>query len=146
MTRTMCASAWVAASLVLVGLPAAQAQSLYRCGNTFSQTPCAADAASARVSGSAAPDAAPAAPGGTVCANEGVAQMRFPDPESTRVLAVRKAGTEVIQYAGKPMAARRYNVIFNTRGANGAYLGERAFACYLSEDERRVLKVGAPAN
>lgn len=141
MTRTLL-NLCVAACLSLAGTGAVQAQTLYRCGNTYSQTPCAADAAPARISAGAAPDAASASQGSTVCANEGVAQMRFPDPESTRILSVSRAGTEVIQYAGKPLAARRYNLTLNTKGPSGAYLGERVYTCYLSEDERRVLKVG----
>ena len=122
---------------------AAGAQTLYRCGNTYSQTPCAADAASARVSANAAPDAATGSAGPELCASEGIAQLGFADPESTRVRSVTRAGTEVIQYAGKPMAARRYNLVINTRNSQGAYPGERSYPCYLSEDERRVLKVGS---
>ncbi len=54
---------------------------------------------------------------------------------------VTKAGAEAIQYAGKAVAARKYHLTINTKNSRGAYTGERAYACYLSEDERRVLKV-----
>ncbi|MET0333433.1 MAG: hypothetical protein ABW190_04115 [Rhizobacter sp.] len=121
----------------------AGAQTLYRCGNTYSQTPCAADAASARLSANAAPDVAAGSGGQELCASEGVAQLGFPDPESTRVRSITRAGTEVIQYAGKALAARRYNMVLNTKNSSGAYTGERSYHCYLSEDERRVLKVGS---
>ncbi|MBC7995088.1 MAG: hypothetical protein H7Z15_17805, partial [Rhizobacter sp.] len=118
-------------------------QQLYRCGNTYSQTPCAPDAASARISAGAAPAPAPGAVGKDVCATDGVARMNFPDPESTRIRSVTKAGAEVIQYAGKPMAARKYQLAINTKDHAGAYTGDRVYLCYLSEDERRVLKVDA---
>lgn len=121
----------------------AQSQQLYRCGNTFSQTPCAPDAASARMSAGAAPEPATGAAGKDVCATTGVSQMNFPDPESTRIRTVTKAGAEVIQYAGKPIVARKYQLAINTKDHAGAYTGERTYLCYLSEDERRVLKVDA---
>ncbi|MBX3621081.1 MAG: hypothetical protein KF891_14015 [Rhizobacter sp.] len=130
------------AACLSLGAASAPSQTLYRCGSTYSQTPCAADAAPARISAGAAPDAPAASAGADVCASAGVAQLRFPDPESTRVVSVRKAGTEVIQYAGKSLAARRYDITLNTKGASGAYLGERVYACYLSEDEHRLLQVG----
>jgi hypothetical protein len=118
------------------------AQTLYRCGNTYSQVPCAPDAASARVS-AAAPDTVPGTSGKELCATEGVNQLRFPDPDSTRIVAITKAGSEAIPYAGKHVAARKYQLVINTRNAVGAYAGEQAYFCYLSEDERRVLKVDA---
>jgi hypothetical protein len=119
----------------------AQSQQLYRCGNTYSQVPCAPGAASARISAGAAPDPVAASAGKDVCANEGVAQMNFPDPESTRIRSVTKVGSEVIQYAGQPIAVRKYRVTLNTKSEVGAYTGDRSYLCYLSEDERRVLKV-----
>ena len=121
----------------------AHAQQLYRCGNTYSQVPCAPGAASARISAGAAPEPVAGMVGKDVCASDGVAQMNFPDPESTRIRSVTKEGSEVIQYAGKPIAARKYRLTLNTRNEVGAYTGDRSYLCYLSEDERRVLKVDA---
>ncbi len=116
-------------------------QQLYRCGNTYSQTPCAPDAAPARISAGAAPEQAAGSSGKELCATEGVALMGFPDPQSTRVQSVSKSGAEAIQYAGKPIAARKYQITLNTKNEVGAYSGDRVYVCYLSEDERRVLKV-----
>ena len=135
-------STWLIAFASLCAWPTvAGAQQLYRCGNTYSQTPCAADAASMRISPGAAPEQAPGASGKDLCASDGVAQLHFPDPDSTRIQSVTKAGSEAIQYAGKPIAARKYHLAINTKDGNGAYTGERVYVCYLSEDERRVLKV-----
>ena len=119
----------------------AGAQQLYRCGNTYSQTPCAVDATPARISAGTAPEQAPGASGKDLCSSDGVAQLHFPDPDSTRIQSVTKAGSEAIQYAGKPIAARKYHLAINTKDGNGAYTGDRVYVCYLSEDERRVLKV-----
>ncbi|MEO8153992.1 MAG: hypothetical protein ABI605_13040 [Rhizobacter sp.] len=132
----------ILAFAALFALPiTAPAQQLYRCGNTYSQTPCAPDAAPARISAGAAPEQAVGSSGKELCASEGVAQLRFPDPESTRVQSVVKAGAEVIRYADKPIAARKFNLVINTKDGAGAYTGDRSYVCYLSEDERRVLRV-----
>ncbi|HEX3139873.1 MAG TPA: hypothetical protein VHQ87_07450 [Rhizobacter sp.] len=117
------------------------AQTLYRCGNTYSQTPCAADAASAHLSAGVAPDVAPGLSGKDLCATEGVIQLGFSDPESRRVGAVTRAGSEAIPYAGKAIAVRKYHLNINAKNAAGMYTGEQTYVCYLSEDERRVLKV-----
>lgn len=138
------ASTSVLAFAALCAWPTATlSQQLYRCGNTYSQTPCAPDAAPARISADAAPEQAAGSSGKELCASEGVAQMQFSDPQSTRIRSVVKAGAEVIQYAGKPIAARKYHITLNTRNEVGAYVGDRVYLCYLSEDERRVLKVDA---
>lgn len=136
-----CLGVALATGLLAATAPAG-AQTLYRCGNTYSQTPCAADAASARMSSSAPPDAAPGAAGRELCASDGVARLGLPDPEAVRVRSVTRAGTEVIQYAGKPIAARHYVLVLNAKNAQGGYDGDRRYSCYLSEDERRVLQVG----
>lgn len=124
----------------LLAMPTgAPAQTLYRCGNTYSQVPCAADAASARMSSHT--PAVP--PGREVCTTEGLARLGLPDPEGVKIVSVQRAGTEVIQYAGKSLVARRYDMALNPRNAHGAYTGVQHFACYLSEDEQRVLRVDA---
>jgi hypothetical protein len=43
------------------------AQELYRCGNTYSQTPCGANAATVRSHGDAVADTAPGPRGGELC-------------------------------------------------------------------------------
>lgn len=122
----------------------AHAEQLYRCGNTYSQTPCAADATVKKLPSSAAPDAAAGLQGEALCATEGVLRMGVPDPEGARIIGVTKLGTEVIQYADKPTAARKFAVRLNPRNAHGGYGGEQVFHCFLSEDGHRVLAVGNP--
>jgi hypothetical protein len=72
-----------------------------------------------------------------------MARLALPDPEGVKIVSVQRAGTEVIQYAGKSLVARRYDMALNPRNAYGAYTGVQHFACYLSEDEQRVLRVDA---
>ena len=122
----------------------ASAEQLYRCGNTYSQTPCAADATAKKLPSSAAPDAPPGLQGESLCASEGVLRLGLADPEGARVIGVAQRGTEVIQYADRPTAARKFAVRINPRNAQGGYAGEQVFFCFLSEDGRRVLAVGNP--
>ena len=120
----------------------ASAQPLYRCGNTYSQTPCAADAAPVRARADAIADSAPGPKGGELCAAAAPKMLRLPDPESVRIESVEKAPAEVIQYADKPTAAHQYIVRVNAKNVYGAYEGAQAYACHVSEDERRVLRFG----
>src|ERR1043165_7471953 len=94
------------ACMLLLWASTGAAQTLYRCGKTYSQVPCASDAASARVS-SVTPDARP---GREVCTTEGVSRLGLPDPEGVKVVSVQRGAAEVIQYAGKSIVARRYDL------------------------------------
>ena len=126
----------------LVLLPTvSSAQQLYRCGNTFSQTPCAAAASAVRISPAAAPEPPPGPRGKELCSSSAPRLLQLADPGTARVESIVKADSEVIQYAGQPIAARKYVMSINATNAYGVYMGARSYACYLSEDERRILKV-----
>jgi len=128
------------AAFLLLPVPS-MAQQVYRCGNTFSQTPCAGGAASAPLSREAAADPAPVVQGKELCASAGLRLLGLPDPDSTRIESLVRADAQVIQYAGQPIVARKYRMVINAKNTYGAYEGARAYACYLSEDERRVLQM-----
>ena len=119
----------------------AHAEPVYRCGSTYSQTPCGADAAAKKLPSSAAPDMPAGQQGESLCASEGLLRLGLADPEGARILGVAKLGTEVIRYADKPTAARKFAVRFNPRNAYGGLAGEQVFHCFLSEDGQRVLAV-----
>ena len=134
----------IALTAIALLLPTfAGAQALYRCGNTYSQTPCAANAAPVRARADSVADSAPGPKGGELCAAAAAKMLHLPDPESVRIESVEKAPAEVIQYADKPTAAHKYIVSINAKNVYGAYEGTRAYACHLSEDERRILKFAA---
>jgi hypothetical protein len=122
-------------------LPVCQAQSLYRCGNTYSQVPCAAAASAVRIAPAAAPDPAPGLQGKELCSALVPRLVRLDDPGSVRIESVVKGDAEVIQYAGQAIATRKYILSVNLANAHGAYVGARPYACFLSEDERRILQV-----
>jgi hypothetical protein len=131
-------------ALVAGGIAAAStlagAQTMYRCGNVYSQTPCASDAAAVRPRADAAPDAAPGAQGADLCSATALRELGLDETAPIQIASVTKAPAEVIQYADKPTATRKYLVSLKVKGAYVAYDGPRTYACHLSEDERRVLK------
>lgn len=119
----------------------ATAQNLYRCGNTFSQTPCGQDAKAVRTAPSTA-SAPSVIKGKELCESAAPQSLGLKDPESTRFRTVR-GKAEVIQYAGQPVVAVKYAMGVNTRNQYGAYTGEVTYHCFLSEDEQRLLQIVA---
>jgi len=117
------------------------AEPVYRCGNTYSQTPCGADAAPKNLPSSAVPDTPAGLQGESLCASAGLSRLGLSDPGDAPPLGVTKLGSEVIQYADKPTVARKFAVRFNPRTAQGGHAGEQVFHCFLSEDGRRVLAI-----
>ena len=122
---------WRLWMLALAALPAS-AQTLYRCGNTYSQTPCAAEAQAVRVYAASAPKSAPGPRGFALCA------AQLPEAQAARAKPEGPRRTEVIAYAGQPMQARRFDLTVPAEGADPATL---RLICWLSEDEARVLQV-----
>ncbi|MBL0726450.1 DUF4124 domain-containing protein [Piscinibacter sp. HJYY11] len=119
----------------------ASAQQMYKCGNTFSQTPCAPDAVARPVQPSAAPETpAGGLAGYELCAAAARKMVRTPEPETARIQPIGERRSEVIQYAGKPIATHRYDLSVDAKTPYGVYSGLQPYACWLSEDQRRVLQ------
>lgn len=127
--------------LVLLLLGAgAPAQTLYRCGNQFSQTPCAADA-QAKPAAGVAPAAAASGPRGfPLCSAEAIRRLQPPEPHSSRLVQLGERRTEPIRYANQNLAAARYELSIDSKTPQGIYGGPQRFACWLSEDQARVLR------
>jgi hypothetical protein len=133
-----------AAVLVAVAASAGPASAqMYKCGSTFSQTPCAPDAVAKPAPSSAAPDAAAGLAGYELCAAAARRMANSPEPETARVQPVGERRSEVIQYAGKPIATHRYDLTIDAKTRYGVFSGPTAHACWLSEDQRRVLQFHA---
>jgi len=120
----------------------AGAQTMYRCGNVYSQTPCASDAATVKAHGTAVADTAPGPQGADLCTATAVRELGLDDGAAMQVVSVAKAPADVIQYADQPTATRKYLVTLGVKSAAVVYSGPRTYACHLSEDERRVLRFG----
>ena len=72
---------------------AVSAQTMYRCGNQYSQAPCGKDAETKLLPASAAPDRGAERDGKTSCVAVGPTRLGFADPESARFEAVEKMRT-----------------------------------------------------
>lgn len=118
----------------------ASAQQMYKCGNTFSQTPCAPDAVAKPVQSSAAPEAAGGLSGYELCAAAARKMANSPEPETARIQPVGERRSEVIEYAGKPIATHRYDLAIDAKTQFGVFSGLQPYTCWLSEDQRRVLQ------
>ena len=121
----------------------AHAQKLYQCGKTFSQTPCAIDAAERRLHTMGASDPALPAPklkGFDLCAAAAAKATGTLEPESARAQARAPRKMEVIQYAGAALPAQRYELEVTAKNENGMYALTRAVTCWVSEDQSRILQ------
>lgn len=128
-------------ALFAVAAGSAGAQTMYRCGNTYSQTPCAPDAVPKRsLSDAPAEKSGGGAQGYELCASHAPTSVDTPEPQSARVQQVGLRRAEVIQYADKPVAAHRYDLTVDAKTVYGVYSGPQPYSCWLSEDQRRVLQ------
>jgi hypothetical protein len=135
--RLLLTAAGIAAAPIL-----ASAQTLYRCGNVYSQTPCAPDAATVKARPNAVADAAPGLQGAELCSATVARELQLDETGPVQIASVTKAPAEVIQYADKPTATRKYIVTLKVK-PTAAFDGPRGYTCHLSEDERRVLRFSA---
>lgn len=128
--------------LLLAALAAGgvQAQALYRCGNTYSQVPCAPDAVPQKGRSDAPAEKSGGAQGYELCASHAKTAVESPEPQSARVQQIGLRKAEVIQYADKPVAAHRYDLSVDAKTAYGVFSGPQPYSCWLSEDQRRVLQ------
>jgi hypothetical protein len=132
-----------AITALLAHIGPACAQKMYKCGSTFSQTPCGPDAAAKTLPSGAAADSLPGLSGYELCV-AAAGKFSGPEPESARIQPLGERKSEVIQYAGKAMAAHRYDLAIDAKTQYGVYSGVRPYSCWLSEDQRRVLQFSAP--
>jgi hypothetical protein len=116
------------------------AQQMYKCGSTFSQTPCSPDAVAKPVQPSAVPDGPAGVTGYELCAAAARKMIPSPEPETARIQPAGERRSEVIQYAGKPIATHRYDLVVDAKTSYGVFSGLQPYACWLSEDQRRVLQ------
>lgn len=123
----------------------ATAQTLYRCGNEFSQTPCSKDAPATRMRSASAPDRPETPAGRDLCIAEASKALGFSEPQYELFDSVNKGPAQVIQYAGTPIAAKTYVLQNRDRVQQGLLVPAQSLVCHLSDDERRLLRL-APAS
>lgn len=123
-------------------LPPAAAQPMYRCGNAYSQTPCAADAQAVKIHADAVPDSGPGAAGLTLCAATAAKTLGSAEPDSARTQLLAPRRSEPLLFAGQTLSAHHYELSVDVKLPNGGHSGPVAFSCWLSEDQARVLQFG----
>lgn len=126
---------------LLLAAGSASAQTLYRCGNTYSQIPCAgADQPPRRVYADPVAEPASGPAGSELCEAEANRVVGALDPNGVRVRMDPASRAAVIRYAGQPLPVRRHALTIEVRGPDGLFTAPQPWACDLSEDRRRVLR------
>jgi hypothetical protein len=116
-------------------------QKLYRCGNSFSQTPCGADAVAVGKTKPASTSPVSTTQGAIVCAKAVQHKLDLPPGHTAAVEYSKRGPAETITYADQPIVTRTVNVTVVVRNAMGANVGQTNAMCNVSEDEQRVLKM-----
>ena len=116
------------------------AQTMYRCGNMFSQIPCDKVGAIPIITGTPT-QSTPVLKGRLLCKAAVPQRLALKDPYSAVVDVGESSRPAVIEYAGQPMMSREYLVTVNAKNSYGAYVGVKPYSCYLSENETNVLLV-----
>ena len=134
----------IAIGLALVA-GAASAQHLYRCGSTFSQTPCGPDAK--QVSAAVPQPSGPVDPEVRVkieddCRRWIVGVPQWKDRESVRIGTIYRGANQPRD--GRVL--RAYHVSVNAKNSYGGYQGERPFVCYADEASAKVLDLYQPGD
>lgn len=133
---------WAPLLCLTLAMPLVQAQTVYRCGNTVSQTPCGPDAQVRQLPSAGPKASAPAAlKGQALCTEFAIQHSGTPDPASARVKLLQPRRAEVIRYADQPVAAYRYDLSVDVKTAHDLYIGPQRYSCWLSEDQARLLQM-----
>jgi hypothetical protein len=143
----------------------AHAQQVYRCGSTYSQTPCGAVAKEIPISTgdrpqtiesiqadlaktkrlltTKIPDVATSPE--LVEANKRtctqIIRSSMKDPESARIGDVSRVGAANSYYAGKNYQAVSYTALVNGKNSYGGYVGEKPYYCEFSMDEKTFMRI-----
>lgn len=125
--------------------PALYAQSVYKCGSTYSQAPCGADAKQLNTSPPQAKlptDVVP--PDDVVKANkvlcEKLARLGLKDPEGARITEMKRYGPRRIDFQGVSTAVL-YMFEINAKNSYGGFTGEKTGICLFSLDDKKFLRM-----
>jgi hypothetical protein len=127
----------------------ASAQTLYRCGNTFSQTPCGEGAREVRAAGVAQPVVAPPlAPIDVKRETDLAAQCLYAirsipawkDRESLKISRPERATAGVARDVnGRRIAVVPWYAQVNAKNSYGGYTGDKMANCYFDSTESRIV-------
>lgn len=118
--------------------PFVMAGTAYRCGNTFSQTPCGENAKKQTLNSESAANSSDFI---SVCLSKAKELIQFKDSESLRVESSSKPVAKVIEYADAKLMAYEVTININGKNSYGGYGGAEPYICHLSQDKKRVLNI-----
>lgn len=139
------------AAILIAACTHAAAQTMYRCGNTYSQSPCGADASELKAAGVPQPIATsalePLSPDRheqvkATCEHGIRTRPSWKDRETLKIGEIRRGKrSEVVTLNGKRQSIVPWYAIVNARNSYGAYIGERIVDCYFDSKEDTLLDV-----
>ena len=136
------------ATLLFLLTTFAHTQGIYRCGNSFTEQPCGADAKVVQTpqvrvaSMKALPDTPPA--DSVIEANKlacaAAVRSAMKDPESARMGEARRSRPDVDYFKGRSFHVVTYFVNANGKNSYGGYTGEKLHICSFDPDETRIIR------
>lgn len=135
----------IIAVVALTAAVGSSAQTMYRCGNNFSQVPCGPDAqrigpappAELKEPVDIPPPADQIAANSAICEAKTRASMK--DPESARIKGLSRLGTQLQYYQGRSFYGVTYFLTVNAKNGYGGYTGDQLYQCVFSPDEKTWL-------
>lgn len=137
------------ALFALAGPESVGSQTMYRCGNTFSQTPCGENSTTSTIpksgrSTTVADHQARVLDMKMRCAALVKGLPAWKDPSSVRMDGIYRGKAEVRQVHGQPLVVIPYYAMADGKNSYGAYPGQRPYACYANEAETRIIDFYQP--
>lgn len=134
---------------ILLLVPSLPALAVYKCGNTYSQTPCAADAKKLEIQGSVQSrppikldpiEPAKERQNADQCEKALRTIPSWKDRDSLKVGPIVRASTSMSKsIGGVPSQVVAYITSINGKNSYGAYGGEKTAACFFDLKEEKLL-------
>lgn len=147
MRAFLCISAFTWLSWTVMGV--SWSQTMYRCGNTFSQTPCGPNSSTSLIpksggSTTVADHKARVQEMKAICAELVRGLPAWKDASSVVLDGVYRGKAEVRTIHGQPLVVIPYYAMADGKNSYGAYPGKRPYACYANESETRIVDFYQP--
>lgn len=143
--RIVLASVLSFITLVAVFPAESHAGAVYRCGNTFSESPCGEDAVKHEIFGEDSEslkgldDKA-----ADTCLTGIIRAGLLGNPENPRVVPTSRRKSEIVDFKGSKLMGTRIQVAISEMNPNtGVYIAGKQYQCVLTPDLERVLKTEA---
>lgn len=138
-------TARLVATITLLLAGACSAQSMYRCGNTFSQNPCGPDAKEVAIKGVPQPvvqtpaDPEKAEKIKAACLRWVTEVPFWKDRDSIKFSKFTVAALTQETLNGVTQTVRPYIVMVNAKNSYGGYIGEVPYVCYADPSDNKIV-------